>query len=153
MRSLFFSSFMVVMLVAMNPAAAEGLDDYNAIRAVVDDFITGWREGDAKRLDEAANLEHGHAIWRRVTDGKPEVTSLTFAKMIENLKPHPEYGVPYKILSINIAGDELAFANIAAQQGQRGTILDYFSLMKVGERWEVIALHWLWRPGMLVEAN
>jgi len=135
-----------------NVAFANNSNDA-AIRHVLNDFITGWREGDAKLMDDAANLEHGHAIWLATNDENPTVTSTTFGKMIEGLQPHPDYGVPYEILSINIVGDELAFANIAAQQGDRGTILDYFTLMKVDDRWEVIALEWLWRPGMLVSAE
>jgi hypothetical protein len=153
MRVSLFLFALALMLGRFDLALAKGSDHYDAIRHVVNEFITGWRDGDAERLDAAANLEHGHAIWQQVNDGQPSVHSVTFAEMIEGLKPHPEYGVPYKILSIEIAGDELAFANIAAQQGDRGTILDYFTLMKVDGSWEVVALEWLWRPGMLVEAD
>ena len=141
------------MIFAVDNAAAQGSKDREAALEVVDDFITGWREGDAERLGSAANLDHGHAIWLKSSDGTFSVTSVTFGEMIEGLTSHPEYGVPYRVLSINIVDGELAIANIAAQQGDRGTILDYFTLMKVNDRWEVVTLEWLWRPGMLVSAE
>ncbi len=153
MRSLISAFVISLLLAGSNPAQAEGAGDYEAVRHEAVEFITGWREGDAKLIDSAADLENGSAIWARTVEGKSTVVSMTFAKMIEGLMPHPEYAVPYKILSVSIAGDELAYVNIAAQRGAGGTILDYFTLLKVVEKWEVIALHWLWRPGMQVASD
>lgn len=142
---------MIFAFVA-GPAFAES-DDYAAIQYSVNEFIAGIREGDAERIAAVSSLEHGHALWPQVTEGKKSIVSVTFGKMIENLQPYAGYGAPHKFLGIDIIGGELAVANIishAPRPDGDGAILEYFVLAKVDDGWQIIALPWTFRRGLTV---
>jgi hypothetical protein len=148
MRTCFL--FAAVIAITVGPAYAEG-DDYAAIQYSVDEFIAGIREGDASRIAAVSNLTHGHAMWPQTKDGKKSIVSVTFGQMIEDLKPYEGYGAPHKFLGIEIIGGELAVANIvshAPRSDGDGVILEYFVLSKVESGWQVIALPWIFRPGI-----
>ena len=132
-------------------AHAEGDDDYAAIQHSVSEFIVGIREGDAARIAAVSNLEHGHAIWPQTKDGNKSIVSVTFGQLIEDLKPYAGYGAPHKFIGIDIIGGELAVANVvsnAPRSNGDGAILEYFILAKLDDGWQVIALPWIFRPGL-----
>lgn len=149
--------FLLIIAVA-NVGVAGAKDDskasnYYLIQHTVNEFITGIREGDADRLRAVSNFEHGHAIWPRTKDDARSVISVTFGKLAEGLQPYEGYGLPHKIVSINIIGEELAVANIAANAPQSdgdGAILEFFTLAKVNGEWQIISLQWISRPGLVV---
>ena len=133
------------------PAHAEGDDDYAAIQNSVNEFIAGIREGDAARITAVSNLAHGHAIWPQTKDGEHSIVSVTFGQLIEDLNPYEGYGAPHKFMGIDIIGGELAVANIvshAPRSDGDGVILEYFILAKLEDGWQVIALPWIFRPGL-----
>ena len=153
MRTIIAAAFISAVSFASSASGAGNEDNDAAIRYAVNEFITGIREGDAERIADVSSLEHGHAISPQTKDGARSINSVTFGQLIENLQPYVGYGDPHKIKSIDIIGGELAVANIisnAPQADGDGAILEYFILAKAEDKWEVIALPWIVRKGMLV---
>ena len=131
-KTSFFSLLCGLLLVAGVSASDAGneVDDLAAIRASVFDYFDGINTVDRERLERAF---HPAAALKSVgDDGELEV--LPIAEVIERWMQGSASQRVGKILSIEIAGDEIARVVF----DYNGDYIDFLSLAKLQGQWRII---------------
>lgn len=129
---------------ALRVSAQESPDE-TAVRNVVGEYVAAWRAGDAARLGEVFELDHGYVIWRQEEGGEATVRSKTFGELLEKRKPNPGYGEPYEILTLDVRGGEIAFVTFRAELAERGSYVNHFTLHKVADKWRITTKTFVWQ--------
>jgi hypothetical protein len=135
MHKLILGSFVLLAAAGAllpTPAAAQDAADSVAIHRVVDGYISGWREADVERLSEVFAPE-GRVMW--VQDD--QLATSTFAEVLGNRRPRPGYGEPWRLLSLSIAGDRVAVAEVWIA-GASVNYVDFLTLYKIGDTWRIV---------------
>ncbi len=146
----FIVLFSLLLIFAGPSGAQQGTSEDDAVRAVIANYVKGWREGDRDLLAQVFDLQHGHVIWR-TNDG--EISSMPFGDLVERSKPGPGYGDPYVIDQISIVDDQLATVHFNVNLKGRGAYTNVFTLYKAGAGWTVVTKAFSWRPGDQVVSN
>lgn len=135
-------SMFVVLLLGMStvpPAYAQHGTVEAEIRQVMDDFVRGWREGDAELLSSVLALDEGRITWVTGQGTEERVSSMTFADAVARDRAHPEYGRDgWELLSLDVVEDELAFAKLRIPEGDTVNI-DYMVCFRVSGRWKIVS--------------
>lgn len=119
----------------LNPAMAAG-DDYDAIKATIENYFDGFRFGDREKLEKAFAVPFAHMKgYIRGKDGQLMEVSRPMNEVIDDWvsrDPSPDF--KGKILSINI------FSDIAAQAtfDFNGIFTDAFQLAKIDGEWRIM---------------
>lgn len=108
------------------------------IRATVEHYIVGWREGDLDRLAEAFASESGVVLWRSGDPGEETLAGMTFADIIaRGSRPNPPFGTDWEIVELDVVDDQLAVARVdIARRGGRYT--DVLVLYRLAEGWRIV---------------
>ena len=139
---------LLLSLLIAAPALADS--DEAGVRRAIEDYVSGWREGDVERLKRAFALEHGYIIWRSGEGEEQSLGSRRLDKALEKRRPNPGYGEPYVIESIDIVDGYLAVAKFVVERAGKGSYVDYFTLYKVGGEWKIVTKAFTSRPGVLL---
>ena len=141
---------MVALMLMSFGARAEETDDEAAIRHVVAEYITGWRDGDVARLEKIFALEHGYIIWRGAGDDGETIQSISFGEALDRRKPNAGYGEPYRIESLDVVDGVLAVVKFNVERKGKGSYIDYFTLYKINGEWKIVVKAFASRPGVLL---
>lgn len=140
--------------LATDTAAGEATEaDEAGVRQAIENYITGWRDGDNTLLGETFATEHGYVIWLNGEGDDAVINSMTLGELSTGHRPYAGYGEPYRIRYLDVIGGELAFAKveIAAQGG--GSYVDALLLQKEGGHWRIVTKTFVFRPDMPVTAD
>lgn len=142
-RSLLLS---VALLVAgAAPSQGQGTADSAAIRATAHDYIDGWYEGDAARMESAL---HPHLAKRLVYEdqtGRSRLVDLTAMELVQSTRaavgkiPRAQWRDSVTILDV--------FGNAAMVRIDATTWVDYLEEVKWNGRWVIVNVVWVNRPG------
>jgi Putative lumazine-binding len=118
--------------------------DSTAIRATAHDYIDGWYEGDAARMEAAL---HSHLAKRLVYDdqsGRSRLVDLTALELVQSTRagtgklPRAQWRDSVTILDV--------FGNAAMVRIDATTWVDYLEEVKWNGRWEILNVVWVNRP-------
>ncbi len=131
----------VLAALAVAPAAAAmppaGTDE-KAIRAIIADYVQGWREADPKRLSRVFALEEGRVLWLAERSGKQVLASRTFEKILQRpRKAQPEYGLEWEVLDLDVIDGKLASAKVRISR-RGGSYIDLLLLHKIEDEWRIV---------------
>jgi len=125
----------IVTFVSATPARAA--DDEDQIRKTVDNYIVGWREGDVDRLSEVFALDEGRVMWIAEGEGEENLASMTFGAVIQHRRPQPEFGIDWRILTLDVIDGKLAVAKVSiACKGE--SYIDVLVLQKISSIWRIV---------------
>ncbi len=135
------------------PAWSQAPDERAAIRRAALDYIEGWYEADAARMDRAL---HKDLVKRIVSSagGAEQVTTLTKTQMVEATKRGGGKGRPPATRNIEV--DILdVYRDIASVRTECADFIDYLQLAKSEGQWKIINVLWLFnvkeRPEVAVD--
>jgi Putative lumazine-binding len=118
--------------------------DSGAIRATAHDYIDGWYDGDAARMERAL---HSHLAKRLVYDdpsGRSHLVDLTALELVQSTRtgtgkiPPAQWRDSVTILD--------TFANAAIVRIDATTWVDYLEEVKWNGRWLMVNVVWVNRP-------
>ncbi len=101
---------------ALNPPEvhAQEAADSIAIERLVGDYVRGWREADVELLSQVFAQE-GIVMW--VSGENERLQTLTFAEVLQNQRPRPGYGEPWRLLSLDVVDAKVAVAKVRIADG------------------------------------
>ncbi|HEX7243135.1 MAG TPA: nuclear transport factor 2 family protein [Longimicrobiaceae bacterium] len=121
-------------------AAAQSAADSAAIRAAATDYILGWYEADAPRMERSLSPELAKRIVvRNPATGKDEVENLTAKQLVDDTginEKVPAAGQRREITILDI------FQNMATVKLVAAGWVDYMHLGKVDGRWQIVNVMW-----------
>ena len=131
----------VIMVVMLKPALGQAPDDKAAIRQAALDYIVGWYEGDAARMDLAL---HAELVKRAIfaTAGTERFANLTKAQMVEATKQGGGKARPAGTRSIKV--DILdVYRDMATVRTECADYVDYLHLARSEGQWKIVNVLWL----------
>lgn len=127
-----------------SPLPAQTAADSSAIRATALDYIEGWYEGDAVRVERAVHPDLVKRIVFRFPDGD-EITETDAKALIKGAErgggsdtPTEERRTDVRILDI--------FRGAASVRVDATAWIDYLHLAEVDDRWVIVNVLWETRP-------
>ncbi|MCZ6915690.1 MAG: nuclear transport factor 2 family protein [Gemmatimonadetes bacterium] len=144
MRNLFW----IAAALLPAAAAAQTAADSAAIIATAHDYIDGWYEGNAERMERSLHGDLAKRIVMRGRNGKDAVQHQTAAMLVAGTGRGGGSNVPLdqrrndvSILSI--------FENAAMVRIEASDWVDFLQVGKVDDRWVIINVLWAFRPEAL----
>ena len=131
----------VILAVMIIPVLGQAQDEKAAIRQAALDYIEGWYEGDAARMDRAL---HKELVKRAVFagGGTERFANLTKAQMVEatqkgggKARPADTRNIKVEILDV--------YRDIATIRTECADYVDYLHLAKSEGQWKIVNVLWL----------
>lgn len=135
---------LVLLCAGARRVVAQSAADSAAIRATAHDYIDGWYEADAARMERAL---HPHLAKRLVYDdpsGRSQLVDLTALELVQSTRagggkiPRREWRDSVTILD--------GFGNAAMVRIDATTWVDYLEEVKWNGRWVIVNVVWVNRP-------
>ena len=147
MKTLTLIALIPLIAAAFAPAASAAEpapEDRAAIEACVRDYIEGWYDGDAARMERALHPDLAKRTVRTLSEGAGQVlNSLSCSAMIAYTKAglgtkqkRPDLAVEVKILDVQ--------ANTASARSVTPDFIDHIHLARIDGRWRIVNV--LWEP-------
>ncbi len=140
MKKLTVVSFAVAMFAILPSAGAQTPDEKTAIRQAALDYLEGWYQGDAARMDRALHKE----LMKRAIFGAgnaEQFVNLTKPQMVEATekgggknRPAPTRNIKVEVLDV--------YHNIATVRTECADYIDYLHLAKSEGQWKIINVLW-----------
>jgi len=133
------------------PAGLAGPDrgsaEEAAIRATVLDYVQGWYDGDAARMERALHPELAKRIVRTdATSGKSRLDQMSAMTLVQYTRsgggkktPAAERQQDVQVLDV--------FENAASARATMSGWVDYLHLAKVDGQWKIVNVLWELKPG------
>lgn len=140
MKKVAVSLLAVILLVIVMPAGSQTPDDKTAIRQAALDYIEGWYQADAARMDRAL---HKELVKRLIMSagGTEQFSSLTKAQMVEatqkgggKKRPADTWNIKVEILDV--------YRDIASVRTECADYIDYLQLAKSEGQWKIVNVLW-----------
>jgi hypothetical protein len=136
--------WLALLVAGITRAHSQSAADSTAIRATAHDYIDGWYEGDAARMEGAL---HPHLAKRLVYDdqsGHSRLVDLTAMELVQSTRagtgkiPRAQRRDSVTILDV--------FGNAATVRIDATTWVDYLEEVQWNGRWEILNVVWVNRP-------
>jgi putative lumazine-binding protein len=140
-----FAFFVAAALVAASPGRAQTAADSAAIKATALDYIEGWYQGNAERMERAVHPDLAKRIVNTNPQGRSALGHQSAMTLVQNTRrgggkdtPPAQQRTDVRILDI--------FQNTASVRVDAGTWVDYLHIVKWNGRWVIINVLWENRP-------
>ena len=139
--------WILALALAATPSAgrAQSAADSSAIKATALDYIEGWWEGNAERMERALHPELAKRIVNVDQRGRNSLGQMGALTLINNVKrgggketPPAERRTDVRILDI--------FGNTASVRVDAGAWVDYLHVAKWNGHWVIVNVLWEVRP-------
>jgi hypothetical protein len=136
----------VLLLATATPAAAQTAADSAAIRTAARDYIQGWYEGDAARMERSLHPDLAKRIVEGRPDGRSTVNHTTAASLVAQTASGGGRDTPIERRRGDVRILDV-FGNAASVRVDAHGWVDFMHLGKVDGEWKIINVLWaLGRP-------
>ena len=132
-------------LVLATPALAQTAADSTAIKATALDYIEGWYQGNAERMERAVHPDLAKRIINQDQRGRSVLGHQSAMTLVQGTRrgggketPPAQVRTDVRILDI--------FGNTASVRVDAGAWIDYMHVAKWNGRWVIINVLWENRP-------
>src|SRR5688500_8446302 len=132
-------------LTAASPMRAQTAADSAAIKATALDYIEGWYQGNAERMERAVHPDLAKRIINQDQRGRSVLGHQSAMTLVQNTRrgggketPAAQVRTDVRILDV--------FGNTASVRVDAGTWIDYMHIAKWNGRWVIINVLWENRP-------
>lgn len=136
---------LVLLLVVAAPARAQTAADSAAIRTTALDYIEGWYEGNAERMERAVHPDLAKRIVNTNERGRSVLGHQSAMTLVQNTRrgggretPAGQQRKDVRILDI--------FGNTASVRVDASSWIDYLHIVRWNGRWVIINVLWENRP-------
>lgn len=131
----------LLAIIAATPARAQTAADSAAIRQPALDYIEGWYEGNAERMERAVHPDLAKRIVNTNPNGRSVLGHQSAMTLVQNTRrgggkdtPPNQQRKDVRILDI--------FGNTASVRVDAGAWVDYLHIVKWNGRWVIINVLW-----------
>ena len=142
-----FAFAAIVALIALGPvrSVAQTPADSAAIRQAALDYIEGYYEGDAARMERALHPELAKRILRTDPQGRSFVSNMGATQLVAGTRDGGGRDVPAAERRTDVTILDI-FRNAASARIDAGAWIDYLHLAKADGRWVIVNVLWEIRP-------
>jgi len=140
MKNFMIAPLTVLLLVAAKPMVGQTPDERAAIRQAALDYIEGWHEGNAERMERALHKELAkRAIF--AAGGAETIAHLTKAQMVEATQKGGGKNRPAETRNIKVEILDV-YREIASVRTECADFIDYLHLAKSEGAWKIVNVLW-----------
>lgn len=125
----------------LSPARAQSPEDTAAIKATALDYIEGWYEGNAERMQRALHPD----LAKHIVTQKNTVNSMTAQKLIDQTRSGGGKDTPADKQQKDVTILDV-FGKAASVKVVASDWIDYMQMGKVDGRWVIINVLWEMKP-------
>jgi hypothetical protein len=123
-------------------AQSQAEQDRTAIEKVALDYIEGWFEGNAERMERALHPDLvKRAFQLDPATGQPALQNLNKATMVEYTQKGGGKGVPADRRGIKVVVLD-QFREIGTVRVESVSFIDYLQVARAGDRWQIVNVLW-----------
>ena len=136
----------LAIAAALCPAAhAQSSDDQAAIKATALDYIEGWYEGNAERMERALHPKLVKRIFEKNSAGEIALDEMTAKQLVEGTRRGGGKKTPPEKQQKDVTILDV-FGNAASVKVVASDWIDYMQMGKVDGRWVIINVLWEMKP-------
>jgi hypothetical protein len=136
---------LIMLLTLVSSARAQSAPDTAAIKQTALDYIEGWYEGNAERMEKALHPELAKRIVRTNQEGNSRLDQMSAMSLVQGTRrgfgkdtPKDKQQKDVTILDV--------FENAASVKVVAADWVDYLHVAKFGGRWVIINVLWEMKP-------
>ena len=126
-------------------ARAQSADDAAAIKATALDYIEGWYEGNAERMERALHPELAKRIVKKRDGGESKLDHMDAKALIEGARKGGGKNTPPEQQQKDVTILDV-YENSASVKVVASKWIDYMQMGKVDGRWVIINVLWEMKP-------
>ena len=137
---------LTVAAALLSPARAQSPEDTTAIKATALDYIEGWYEGSAERMERALHPELAKRIvMKKRESGESKLDHMDAKALIEGARKGGGKNTPADQQQKDVTILDV-YENSASVKVVASKWIDYMQMGKVGGRWVIINVLWEMKP-------
>jgi hypothetical protein len=142
-RSYCFAAALAVLTAGVSLAAQpQGEESRIVIEKAALDYIEGWFEANAERMDRALHPDLvKRTLQANPATGQPSLQTLNKSQMVEYTRNGGGKGVPAERRGIKVTVLDV-FRDIATVRVESVSFIDYLQLARSGDRWQIVNVLW-----------
>jgi len=145
-RSLLACTLISVLALAQSrPAHAQTPADSSAIRGAALDYIEGWYEGNAERMERALHPELAKRIVRTNPEGKSRLDQMSAMSLVQGTRAGGGKSTPKEQQQKDVTILDI-YKNAASAKIVASKWVDYLHLAKFNDRWVIVNVLWELKP-------
>ena len=144
----FFSLMLVFVSLLMalaSEASAQSPSDAAAIKQAALDYIEGWYEGNAERMERALHPELAKRIARTNKEGQSNLGQMSAMSLVQGTRRGGGKQTPKERQQKDVTILDV-FENAASVKVVASDWIDYLHMAKAGGRWVIVNVLWELKP-------
>jgi len=139
--------FAVIVMLAgfVSPATAQSPADAAAIKQTALDYIEGWYEGNAERMERALHPELAKRIVRTNQEGYSRLDQMSAMSLVQGTKRGGGKNTPAEKQQKDVTILDV-YENAASVKVVASDWIDYLHMAKYNGRWVIVNVLWELKP-------
>ena len=135
----------VVLLASISNASAQSASDAAAIKQAALDYIEGWYEGNAERMERAVHPELAKRIVRTNAQGMSRLDQMSAMTLVMGTRRGGGKDTPPDKQQKDVTILDV-YENAASVKVVASDWIDYLHMAKFGGRWVIVNVLWELKP-------
>ena len=135
----------IALLSFVSTAPAQSTADATAIRQTALDYIEGWYEGNAERMERALHPELAKRIVRTNKDGVSQLSQMSAMSLVQGTRRGGGKNAPREKQQKDVTILDV-FENAASVKIVASDWIDYLHMAKFNGRWVIVNVLWELKP-------
>jgi len=147
MRNAIIGSFFLLLLSVVSVSAQSVVSDADkeAIKATALDYIEGWYEGNAERMERALHPDLAKRIVRTDAQGRSSLGQMSAMSLVQGVKRGGGKDTPKEKQQKDVTILDV-FGNTASVKVVASDWVDYLHIAKSNGRWVIVNVLWELKP-------
>ena len=145
MRRKCFLLLVMIELVAVSKTNAQSPADAAAIKQTALDYIEGWYEGNAERMERALHPELAKRIVRTNAEGVSRLDQMSAMSLVQGTRRGGGKNAPKEKQQKDVTILD-TFENAASVKVVASDWIDYLHMAKFNGRWVIVNVLWELKP-------
>jgi len=145
MQMRILASLIFLLLLSLSSVQAQSPTDAPAIKATALDYIEGWYEGNAERMEKALHPELAKRIVRTNQQGNSRLDQMSAMSLVQGTRGGFGKNTPKEKQQKDVTILDV-FENAASVKVVATDWVDYLHMAKFGGRWVIVNVLWELKP-------
>jgi hypothetical protein len=137
--------FVMILLAFVSRASAQSTAEAAAIKQTALDYIEGWYEGNAERMERALHPELAKRIVRTNKEGMSQFSQMSAMALVQGTKRGGGKNTPKENQQKDVTILDV-FENAASVKVVASDWVDYLHMAKFNNRWVIVNVLWELKP-------
>lgn len=141
----YFIGSILFALLSVTQVRAQNAADSLAIRTAALDYIEGWYEGNAERMERALHPELAKRIVRTNAEGKSRLDQMSAMTLVQGTRAGGGKSTPKETQQKDVKILDI-YQNAASAKIVAAKWVDYLHLARFNDRWVIVNVLWELKP-------